>query len=152
MPYYIKRKKTGKPERKSSPSLRTLVDRLDTVFSRYIRLRDAMEGGMFRCISCGKIKPIEQADCGHFHSRTHMSTRFDEDNCHAECRYCNRFSADHIIGYRENLIKKIGEQRFKLLDIKAHETKKWSHFELEQLTKYYRALVQKLQKEKGIRL
>ena len=150
----MKRKKTAsdKPKKKSSPSLSTLVDRLDTVFSRYIRLRDAMPSGMFRCISCGKIKPIEQADCGHFHSRTHMSTRFDEDNCHAECRYCNRFSADHIIGYRENLIKKIGEQRFKLLDIKAHETKKWSHFELEQLAKYYRALVQKLQKEKGIKL
>lgn len=150
----MKRKKTAsdKPKKKSSPSLSTLVDRLDTVFSRYIRLRDAMPSGMFRCISCGKIKPIEQADCGHFHSRTHMSTRFDEDNCHAECRYCNRFSADHIIGYRENLIKKIGEQRFMLLDIKAHETKKWSHFELEQLAKYYRALVQKLQKEKGIKL
>ena len=150
----MKRKKTAsdKPKKKSSPSLSTLVDRLDTVFSRYIRLRDAMPSGMFRCISCGKIKPIEQADCGHFHSRTHMSTRFDEDNCHAECRYCNRFSADHIIGYRENLIKKIGEQRFMLLDIKAHETKKWSHFELEQLDKYYRALVQKLQKEKGIKL
>ena len=150
----MKRKKTAsdKPKKKSSPSLSTLVDRLDTVFSRYIRLRDAMSSGMFRCISCGKIKPIEQADCGHFHSRTHMSTRFDEDNCHAECRYCNRFSADHIIGYRENLIKKIGEQRFMLLDIKAHETKKWSHFELEQLAKYYRALVQKLQKEKGIKL
>ena len=150
----MKRKKTAsdKPKKKSSPSLSTLVDRLDTVFSRYIRLRDAMPTGMFRCISCGKIKPIEQADCGHFHSRTHMSTRFDEDNCHAECRYCNRFSADHIIGYRENLIKKIGEQRFTLLDIKAHETKKWSHFELEQLAKYYRALVQKLQKEKGIKL
>ena len=150
----MKRKKTAsdKPKKKSSPSLSTLVDRLDTVFSRYIRLRDAMPSGMFRCISCGKIKPIEQADCGHFHSRTHMSTRFDEDNCHAECRYCNRFSADHIIGYRENLIKKIGEQRFMLLYIKAHETKKWSHFELEQLAKYYRALVQKLQKEKGIKL
>lgn len=150
----MKRKKTAsdKPKKKSSPSLSTLVDRLDTVFSRYIRLRDAMPSGMFRCISCGKIKPIEQADCGHFHSRTHMSTRFDEDNCHAECRYCNRFSADHIIGYRENLIKKIGEQRFMLLDIKAYETKKWSHFELEQLAKYYRALVQKLQKEKGIKL
>ena len=150
----MKRKKTAsdKPKKKSSPSLSTLVDRLDTVFSRYIRLRDAMPSGMFRCISCGKIKPIEQADCGHFHSRTHMSTRFDEDNCHAECRYCNRFSADHIIGYRENLIKKIGEQRFMLLDIKAHETKKWSHFELEQLAKYYRALVEKLQKEKGIKL
>ena len=135
-----------------SPSLSTLVDRLDKVFSKYIRLRDAMPSGTFRCISCGKIKPIEQADCGHFHSRTHMSTRFDEDNCHAECRYCNRFSADHIIGYRENLIRKIGEQRYILLEVKAHETRKWSHFELEMLIKYYKALVEKLQKEKGIRL
>ena len=153
MPYYIKKKsEKKKPEKKKSPSLPTLVDRLDKVFSKYIRLRDAMPGGMFRCISCGRIKPIEQADCGHFHSRTHMSTRFDEDNCHAECRYCNRFSADHIIGYRENLIRKIGSQRFLLLEVKAHETRKWSHFELEQLAKYYKALVDKLQKEKGIKL
>ncbi len=148
MPYYMKHKKAGD----YSPSLSSLVDRLDKVFSKYIRLRDAMPSGFFRCISCGKLKPIEQADCGHFHSRTHMGTRFDEDNCHAECRYCNRFSADHLIGYREHLIKKIGEQRMLLLDVKAHETRKWSRFELEQLVKYYRGLVEKLQEEKGIKM
>lgn len=154
MPYYIRRKKNESPKNKTSKSssLSSLVGRLDKVFSKYIRLRDAMPSGMFRCISCGQIKPLSQADCGHFHSRTHMSTRFDEDNAHAECKFCNRFSADHIIGYRENLIRKIGEQRFCLLDVKAHETKKWSHFELEQLIKYYRARVEMLQKEKGIRL
>lgn len=146
MPYYIKKKP------KKQQSLSTLRDKLDKVFSKYIRLRDAMPGGTFRCISCGKIKTIDQADCGHFHSRTHMSTRFDEDNCHAECRYCNRFSADHIIGYRENLIRKIGQQRFLLLEVKTNDTKKWSHFELEQLCKYYKALVDKLSKEKGIKL
>lgn len=153
MPYYIKKNKgaSGKKKR-SAPSLPTLVNRLDNVFSKYIRLRDVMPNGMFRCISCGKIKPISQADCGHYHSRTHMSTRFDEDNCHAECRFCNRFSADHIIGYRENLVKKIGEQRFALLEVKARESKKWSHFELEQLAKYYRARVEMLSKEKGISL
>jgi hypothetical protein len=145
----MKKKSSSK---QSSPTLPALTERLDKVFSKYIRLRDAMPSGMFRCISCGQIKPIGQADCGHFHSRTHMNTRFDEDNCHAECRYCNRFSADHIIGYRENLIKKIGSQRFTLLEVKAHETKKWSRFELEQLAKYYRARVQMLEKEKGIKL
>lgn len=157
MPYYMKRKKkdtSDKPKARSKtqPSLTTLRDKLDTVFSKYIRLRDAMPSGMFRCISCGKIKPIDQADCGHFHSRIHMSTRFDEDNCNAECRFCNRFSADHLIGYRENLIKKIGQQRFLLLEVRAHETKKWSSFELEQLIKYYRALVQKLEKDKGLKI
>lgn len=151
MPYYMKKKKdTSKT--KAKPSTSVLKDRLDKVFSKYIRLRDAMPGGYFRCISCGKIKPLEQADCGHFHSRIHMSTRYDEDNCHAECRSCNRFSADHLIGYRANLMKKIGEQRFMLLEAKAHGSRKWEGFELEQLIKYYRALVQKLQKDKGLTL
>ncbi len=153
----MKRKKKDPSDKKTKksrtpPSLSTLRDRLDAIFSKYIRLRDAMPSGTFRCISCGKIKPLEQADCGHFHSRIHMSTRFDEDNCHAECRACNRFSADHLIGYRQNLIKKIGEQRFLLLEIKAHDSKKWTSFELEQLVKYYRALVQKLEKDKGLKL
>lgn len=73
-----------------------LKEKLDKVFSMFIRLRDTMPNGYFRCISCGQIKPFEQADCGHFHSRRHLSTRFDEDNAHAECRACNRFSADHL--------------------------------------------------------
>ena len=156
MPYYIKRKKkdtSDKPKKSRTASSRSqLIDRLDTIFSKYIRLRDAMPSGMFRCISCGKIKPLDQADCGHYHSRTHMGTRFDEDNCHAECRYCNRFSADHLIGYRENLIRKIGEQRFLLLEVKARNIKKWSDFELVQLVKYYRALVKKIESDKGIHI
>lgn len=154
MPYYIKRKKktTSAKTSRKSPTLSTLTHRLDDVFSKYIRLRDAMPSGLFRCISCGQIKPIYKADAGHYYSRKHMSTRFDEDNVHAECAACNRFSSEHIIGYRENLIRKIGEQRFILLEVKAHETKKWSHFELEQLIKYYKALGDKLSKEKGISL
>ena len=119
MPYYIRRKKKKeKPfplfdkagvKIKKKPDL---VAKLDKVFSRYIRLRDCMPNGYFRCISCGKIKPYEQADCGHFHSRRHMATRFDEDNAHAECKSCNRFSADHLIHYEKNLKAKIGQLRF----------------------------------------
>ena len=75
------------------------------------------------------IKRIEdylkkEADAGYYHSRRHMSTRFDEENVSSECRACNRFSADHLIGYRENLIRKIGTQRFQMLEVKAHQTKK----------------------------
>ena len=149
--YYIKKKKSNKPKKRQTNQA-TLVKKLDKVFSQYIRLRDAYPNGTFRCISCGKIKPFEQADAGHFHSRRHMATRFDEDNVSAECRACNRFSADHLIGYRENLIKKIGTQRFQLLEVKAHSIKKWSCFELEQLIKYYTVLVKKLSEEKGIKV
>ncbi len=144
MPYYYRKKNTST---KSSA-----VERLDRVFSKYIRLRDAMAGGAFRCISCGRMLPIAKADCGHFFSRRHMSTRFDEDNCHAECARCNRFDAEHLFGYQLNLIRKIGKQRFDLLAVKANTTKKWSDFELEALIKHYKAKVAELEKEKGITL
>ena len=65
-----------------------LKAKLDKEFSLFIRLRDAMLNGYFKCISCGQIKPFEQADNGHYINRQHMSTRFDEMNCNAQCRHC----------------------------------------------------------------
>lgn len=127
-----------------------LVKRLDRIFSLYIRLRDAMPNGCVRCISCGKIKVFDDVDCGHFHSRRHMSTRFDEDNCHAECKFCNRFSADHLIGYQTNLIRKIGQDRFEKLNIKARSTCHWLDSELEERIKYYSQKIDELSREKGI--
>ena len=109
-----------------------------------------MPNGYFRCISCGQIKPFEQADNGHYFSRTHLATRFDETNCNAECRHCNRFKADHLEGYRVNLIAKIGQQKFDLLKVRATSISKMSDFEYEQLIKYYKALNKKLRKERGL--
>lgn len=57
---------------------------------------------------------------------------------------CNRFSADHLHGYEVNLKKKIGEQKFALLEAQAHSTKKWHPFELEQMIQYYKEQIEKL--------
>lgn len=158
MPYYIKKLKKKKEKTlslfdkagikiKKKPDLKV---KLDKEFSLFIRLRDCMPNGFFRCISCGQIKPFEQADCGHYFSRTHLATRYDEKNCNAECRHCNRFKADHLEGYRMNLIAKIGQPAFDLLTVKAASTLKISDFEYEQLIKYYKAINKKLKKEKGL--
>lgn len=146
MPYYIKKK----PSATKKSGLRLAVQRLDKIFSLYIRLRDSRPFAyrQFRCISCGQIKPFDKADCGHFFSRTHMNTRFDEDNAHAECSYCNRFSADHLVSYEENLIRKIGRQRFDLLRLRAHQTRKWSAFELQELEKFFKSQIDKFLSEK----
>ena len=137
--WYKKTKEKSKTKSKGKPDL---VKKLDRIFSLYIRQRDSKDG-MFQCISCGKIKPIEQADCGHFFSRTHISTRYDEENCSAECSYCNRFRSDHLFDYQINLIKKIGKQRFDMLSFRAKQTKHWSSFELEELIKYYKSKIKK---------
>lgn len=154
LPYWKKNTKKRKAD-DGQPKKRTkrkpdLVKKLDRVFSLYIRLRDAMPSGFVRCISCGKIKRFEDVDCGHYFSRTHMATRFDEDNCNAECRSCNRMSADHLIGYRKNLVAKIGLSRIDRLDVLAHSQKHWLDCELEEKIRYYTAEVRRLSQEKGI--
>lgn len=160
MPYYWKKKKkkadTDKPKKprkrkvKGEETEQDLVKKLDKVFSLYIRLRDVMPNGMFRCISCGKIKPYDQEDCGHFYSRIHMATRFDEDNAHGECRMCNRLSADHLLGYRKNLIQKIGLDRVSRLEWQHNQIKHWTKDELKEKIAYYTKEVKRLSADKGI--
>lgn len=156
--YYLRKKKKKKEDPlplfdskgvkvKRKPDLKA---RADKEFSLFIRLRDCMPNGFFRCISCGQIKPFGQADCGHFHSRRHMSVRYDEDNAHSECRSCNRFKADHLIGYERNLIAKIGRMRFDKLAWKAAQPMKWTDKELEELAAYYKERNKELRKEKGL--
>ena len=159
MAYYIRRKKKNNKEKptplfdaagvkvKRQPDLKA---KLDKEFSLFIRMRDTMPSGFFRCVSCGQIKPYEQADCGHYINRQHMSTRYDEMNCNAQCRKCNRFMEGNIQGYRQGLIAKYGEQRVLLLEAKKNQTRKYSDFEYRELIKYYNALWKKLKKEKGL--
>ena len=151
--YYLnKKKKSDSKTRRKKSAIDTLEDKLDSVFSLYIRLRDSRDYDhlFFRCISCGMVKPFEKADCGHYFSRRNQSTRYNEVNCHAECSHCNRFKADHLHGYRENLIKKIGQERFDLLAWEAKQPKKWTEFELRALIDHYKREVKKLKQEKGL--
>lgn len=126
------------------------TDELDKVFQFYIRLRDAMPGGMTKCISCGRILPFDKMQGGHYCSRKHLSTRWSEDNVNSECVFCNMMDGDHLIQYRKNLIKKIGEKKVEWIEAYCKETQKWSDFELVLLIKEYSKKCLILSKEKGI--
>lgn len=153
--YYNKKRKPKKEvtfpkDTMKKPSIPTLVRKLDTVFSEYIRLRDSRPFGYRAavCISCGQVKPYDQMDAGHFIGRTHMATRFDESNVFCECRRCNRFSADHMIYYQRNLEEKIGKEKLDLLIAMGHSTKKWTAWELEILITHYKEEVKKMKEER----
>lgn len=150
MPFWInnKRKKSSSAKKKNRGT--DLVKKLDRVFSAYIRLRDVMPNGFFVCISCGKIKHISDGDCGHFYSRRHMATRFDEDNCHLECRGCNRADGDHLHGYAERLESKIGKSRVDILKWKHTQFKSYSDYELQQMIDYYKEKAKVLRSLKGV--
>ena len=128
------------------------TDELDKVFQFYVRLRDAMPGGACRCISCGRVVPFDKIQAGHFRSRKHMSTRWSEYNVNGECFSCNCIDGDHLLDYRRNLIRKIGEQRVQWIESYCHETQKWSDFELQLMIKDYAEKCLSLSAEKNIPL
>lgn len=128
------------------------IDELDKVFQFYIRLRDAMPGGYCKCISCLKIVPFDKIQAGHFRSRRFMSTRWSELNVNGECFACNCMDGDHLLDYRKNLIKKIGENKVEWIEAYSHDTRKWDDFELVLMIKDYSKKCVQLSKEKGIPL
>lgn len=123
-----------------------LKAKLDRVFSEYIRLRDSAMFSFqhFKCISCGQLKPYEQADCGHYINRARMATRYDEMNCNAQCRHCNRFMEGNIQGYRQGLIVKYGMEKVELLDLKRNNTAHYNDAIYSELIKQYTLKTKKL--------
>jgi hypothetical protein len=121
------------------------MQKADEAFSLFIRTRDSQDyqGKAFKCISCQRHLPIEQADCGHFINRQHMSLRYSELNCHAQCRKCNRFMEGNLQDYRKGLVEKIGEKKVLLLEASKYQENKLTNFELELLAKHYRAETKK---------
>lgn len=103
--------------------LRELVSEAQDAFNAYIKERDRDQP----CISCGVTNPPMTAggqwDAGHFKSRgAYPELRFDEDNCHKQCKSCNggsgkfahkaRTTAEK---YETNLIERIGLERVEAL-------------------------------------
>jgi hypothetical protein len=114
-----------------------LTAKAQKIFNAYIRQRDS-ENGLFTCISCGQVKPTELMDAGHYVPQKNSSAlRFNEYNVNGECKSCNGFDQFHLIGYRKNLINKIGIEMVEYLETNNREVKKWSRTELLQIIKDY---------------
>lgn len=105
-----------------SKKLIWLIEKAQELVNAYIRKRDSInEFGDFICISCGRLKPKNQANAGHFFARGNFgSVRFNLDNIHSQCIQCNLHLHGNLIPYQKNLIKKIGQARFDNLEMMAY--------------------------------
>lgn len=115
-----------------------LIAKLDKLFSKFIRQRDLINGEMFKCCSCGQLKPKEQADAGHFINRRWMACRWREDNVHSQCRSCNRFDEGNSVGYTMFMIDKYGKEHVEYLQAIKNAGYKYSEFELQILIDEYK--------------
>lgn len=138
-----KRKEALKPIKK-------LIAEVQVVFNQYIRLRDSEQP----CISCDETDPPMtvggQWDAGHFKSRgAYPELRFDEDNCHKQCKGCNGGSKHPgkartvAKNYEERLLLRIGAERVDRLN-GPHDLKKWTRPELIALKAHYAARLKQL--------
>ena len=94
----------------------------DKVQSLYIRQKHAVNG-MVTCVSCGKVLPWQDADCGHYIPKSRgASIRYVEENCHPECKSCNRFDDGHLAGYTLYMIDTYGREKIDELRAEARKT------------------------------
>ena len=105
-------------------------------FHKFIRTRDQDRP----CISCGKYTTLQ---AGHFSSAgNHPSVKFNEDNVHGQCKRCNYFLSGNLLPYRDNLILKIGQERFDKITLTTQMSKKygfkWDRFYLLDVIEKYK--------------
>lgn len=138
-----KTKQWKEKKSKAKQDLMTLSDYLrlaQQIFNKYIRLRD--KGQV--CISCQK-KPLKE-NAGHFfNANNHYNLRFDERNVHLQCEHCNTYLSGNLLEYRTNLINKIGNSEFLILEAEARKTRKFTKDELKEIMAIYKKKCKELE-------
>ena len=124
-------------EHKSSRSLPKELKLTQTVFNKWIRLRDRGKP----CAS-SNIPWKSDFDAGHLFSvNKYNSLRFNEDNVHGQSIGDNRFKEGNFDDYIINIEKRIGKKRLDDLMNLAKESKKtdhkWTVHELKEIRAKY---------------
>jgi len=110
MPTYGKRKWGWKTdEKKPKDDSQKLIDKLDRIFSKYIRLRDSDGNGYGKCITCGRFFYWKNATNGHFVLRDRMATRYHEKNNNLQCLHCNSFKSGRQFEHGQAIDRKYGK-------------------------------------------
>ena len=127
-----------------------LKKELDKWFSLYIRLRSATDEGLVQCFTSGRVYHYKNIHAGHFMSRKHLSTRWCDTNVQPQSAADNLFGQGEQYKFSIALDSKYGEGTAEELELKARTIRKVSRIDYEEKIGYYKSLVEKLKKEKGI--
>lgn len=130
------------PKTAKKPTRSKLVKKLDAVFSQWVRLSNADSRGFCTCVTCGKQGHWKTGgiQAGHFISRKHYSTRWDERNVKPQCVACNVYRAGEQYKYSLYLGNNLAEELYS----KSKNIVKFTNVELEELISTYSTKVKKL--------
>ena len=129
-----------KQRRQAAKTLGELHKECQSVFNKYIRLRDKA----LPCISCQRYHS-GQIHAGHYLSvGSSPEKRYLEINVHAQCSVCNNHLSGNLINYRINLLKKIGADALELLE-GPHDPKRYRREDIMSIKAIYRAKIKEIQ-------
>ncbi|MEW4396412.1 recombination protein NinG [Pseudomonas paraeruginosa] len=113
------------------------------IFNQYIRLRDADKP----CVSCGRPATWDgQWHASHYRSvGSTPALRFNPLNVHRACSICNSHLSGNIMGYRPELVRRIGEEAVLALE-GPHEPLKLTIEDIKALKAKFRAWVRELKR------
>lgn len=135
--------RTRKEAIKTIPAL---IKEAQHAFNAYIRERDRDQP----CICCGLPLGTGEVggayDAGHYRSTGSAShLRFNEDNCHAQRKQCNRYGAGRAVDYRIGLLHRIGPAKLETLE-SSNTPHKWTREELTAIRDTYKAKLKEMKK------
>lgn len=140
----VKERRADKVKRETLKTRGDWIREVQIEFNKYVRLRDSGKG----CISCGSACGEGaiggSGDAGHFRSRgSAPHLRFDERNCHLQCKRCNRYLSGNVADYRVGLVGRIGLDAVVALE-SDQEPRRHTVDDLKALKAKYTALTREL--------
>ena len=138
---------------KATQSKSELLREADKAFGDAIKRRDADKNGDVVCPCCNKKYNINQVDMEgklvvqplHFIGRNVYSLRWDEDNVHSGCSYCNlnqhlNQKGKEFQNYRKFLVDKVGEQWVEEMELAKRKINKITTEQLKNVIEHYTTL------------
>lgn len=121
-----------------------LKKKLDVLFSQYIRRRNADHLGRVKCFTCGVEKHWKEQQAGHFQSRSHHSTRWDEVNVQVQCVKCNMFRQGEQYKFGLYLDQRFGDGTAEELENRAKTIVKLNRVDYEEAIERYKQKIKEL--------
>ncbi len=124
----------------------TQIRKADRIFSKYIRLRFAINFYVM-CVTCGRKDHYKRMQNGHFIGRKVTALRYDEINCNVQCDYCNEDLSGNLKKYQEFLERTYGKSVIPMLKLKARTAPKLQTYQIQEIIDTYTIKVDELLKK-----
>lgn len=82
--------------KEDAASRQALIQDIDWVFSRIVRIQAADNYGNVQCYTCSTKKHWSMMQCGHYIGRANMGLRWESDNTRPQCKTCNEIKRGNL--------------------------------------------------------